>query len=69
MGAHKSVFTHGTRSFVNTNVSQNDVKAQLLATRAQWQRWFAINKSVNTIVTQKLHAHVLKSGKSLVGHK
>ena len=69
MGAHKSVSTHRTRSFVNKNIPYSDLKDQLWATRGQWQRWFAINKSVNTVVTKKSYAQVLKNGKSLLGHK
>ena len=69
MGEHKLVVTHKDRIFVNKNVCSGSVREELSATRAQWSQWFALNKSLNTMVNKKSYALILKDGKSVVKQK
>ena len=62
MGAHKSVFTHRSRPFVNKITCYNDVKTEPSAACGQWLRWFTLSKSLQTMVEQRSYAQVLKDG-------
>ena len=63
MGEHSRVLTHGNRIFVNNSVSSDTVNKELQAPRDQWIRWFMVNKSFNTKVTNKTFAQVLSTTK------
>ena len=62
MGDHTRVFSHKTRSIVNSNLDVQIIHNEIAATHDQCLNWFMVNKSVNTLVHHRSYAEVLQTG-------
>ena len=61
MGDHTRVFTHKTKSIVNSLFYVQKIYNEISATTDQRLKWFMVNKSVNTLVHHRSYAEVLQT--------
>ena len=58
MSDHTWVFTHRTRSIVNSILDVQRLHNEIATTQDQWLKWFMVHKSVNTLVHHRSYAEV-----------